>query len=117
MKRSMSTLLTTLLLTAAIVPNAMAQMPRSNPSVRSSIQSVTVPTQSTTGSTTPTTTKPDNLSEPAKNQLLPVTAINPESARPSVDSSYPAYCPFLPAGAKPGNWEYREAMEKCLHGV
>jgi hypothetical protein len=50
-----------------------------------------------------------------------VGKINSERVDPQVDSSnvdslYPAYCPPLPLGTKPGDWDYRLALQKCLYG-
>jgi len=117
MKRSISTLLTTLLFSAAIVPNAMAQMQEPSFPVSLSVGSTSSPEQPMSDVTQPAPTKTEGLSEPSKSQTSSVSANNAERAYPNGNASYPAYCPFLPAGTKPGDWEYREALEKCLHGT
>jgi hypothetical protein len=120
MKHSISTLLTTLLVSAAVVPNAMAQIQNSRSPVSFSVGSAAMPEQLATDSMKPTT-KTEVLPELPTNTMSPSNTLNSESARSSVDrssvtSSYPAYCPALPPGTKPDDWEYREALEKCLYG-
>jgi hypothetical protein len=122
MKRSISTLITTLLFSAAIVPNAMAQIQQTNSPIDSSNGSAAVSEQSVPNSIEPTSTNSQVLPEPSKRQMSNVTTSNsdrtrPNVDRPSVNDSYPAYCPMLPLGTKPGDWEYREALEKCLYGT
>ncbi len=119
MKRSISTLLTTLLLSVAIVPNAMAQMQSSNSPADSSSDSTTIPASD---SAMPTPTKTEVLPEPPNNPTPSASRNNSDESHPSVDhsssvdSSYPGYCPAIPPGATPGDWQYREALQKCIYG-
>lgn len=119
MKRSISTLLTTLLFSVAIVPNAMAQMQNSNSPADSSIDSATIPASD---SGMPAPMKTEVLSEPSNNPAPSASRINSKTSgsnvdrSTSVDSSYPGYCPAIPPGATPGDWQYREALQKCIYG-
>lgn len=122
MKRFISTLFTTLLFSSvAVVPNAMAQMPKSNFPVGLSVGSMHHPEQPAFDSTKPTSTNTEVLPQLPASSASGNSTLNSEGAhsrgdRSSVDSSYPDYCPSLPPGTKPGDWEYREALEKCLYG-
>lgn len=116
MKRALSTLLTTLLFAAAIVPNATAQMQKTTFPMGFSIGSAAIPAQPTPDATKPTVTETEVLPESPTSPALDVSKSNAEKARSSVDGSYPAYCPSLPLGTQPGDWAYREALEKCLYG-
>lgn len=119
MKRSISTLLTTLLFSVAIVPHAMAQMQSSSSPANSSTDSTTIPASD---STMPVPTKTEVLPEPSNSPTSSVSRNNSGESRPSVDhstsvdSSYPGYCPAIPPGAIPGDWQYREALQKCIYG-
>jgi len=115
MQRSISTLLTALLFSAAIVPNAMAQMDTPDPA-GSSLRSTPGSEQQPANSAKPTSTQTSDVSQPSMHQMS-LSVINTEKTRPGADATYPAYCPFLPARVKTGDWEYREALEKCLHGT
>lgn len=125
MQRAFSTLLTALLFSAAIVPSAMAQAQTSDFLVNVPGDSVAVPNstampdQPVTPSA-PAASNAEVLPEPSQNPAS-VSTIDSHRARPSVSrsslrDSYPSYCPSLPAGTKPGDWEYREALERCLYG-
>lgn len=116
MKRALSTLLTTLLFAAAIVPNATAQMQKTNVPVGLSIGSANIPEQAMSDSTKPTVTKTEALPETPTSPALDISKSNSQRSRPSVNNSYPGYCPALPAGTQPEDWEYRQALEKCLYG-
>ncbi len=113
MKHSISTLLTTLLFSVAIVPNAMAQMQQPG----FPVGSAPVPEQPASDSTQPTSIKTEVLPESPKNTTSSVSTMNSEKLHSNVDSSYPAYCPSLPPRTKPGDWEYREALYNCLYGL
>ncbi len=119
MKRSISALLTTLLFSIAIVPNAMAQLYSPNSPADSSTDSPNIPASD---STMPDSMKTEVLPEPSNSPTPSASGINSEKSRPnvdrsiSVDSSYPGYCPAIPPGATPGDWQYREALQKCLYG-
>ncbi len=120
MKRSISTLLTTLLFSVAIVPNAMAQMQNPDSPVDSSVDSMEVPASD---STMPSPPKTEVLPKPSNHPAPFASTINSEKADPtvdrstSVDNSYPGYCPLsIPPGAQPGDFQYREALQRCLYG-
>ncbi len=119
MKRSISTLLTTLLFSVAIVPNAMAQVQSPSSPADSSSDSTNIPASD---STVPTPMRTEVLSEPSDSPTPAASRINSEKSRSnvdrstSIDSSYPGYCPAIPPGAKPDDWQYREALQKCIYG-
>lgn len=121
MKRSISTLLTTLLFSAAMMPNAMAQTQAPGFPTGSSIGAMDPPEQPMSNAPKPTSPKTEVLPAPSASPAPAVSTLNSEKSRPSVDrpsvdSSYPAYC-SLPPGAQPDDWQYREALQRCLFGT
>lgn len=120
MKRTLSTLITSLLFSGAMMPNAIAQMHKSGSPISVSIIAAVPPEQTMSNSTRPSPTV-EVVPEPSKGQMPSITTVKPEEShssvdRSNVDNSYPAYCSPLPPGTKPGDWEYRAAIEKCLYG-
>ncbi|XGV94323.1 MAG: hypothetical protein ACAF41_00635 (plasmid) [Leptolyngbya sp. BL-A-14] len=121
MNRSLATLLTTLLLTAALMPKALAHGQQLGSPMSLASSSANIPDQAAVDPTQPTATKTDALPEAPTNAMPNSNAIRAERSRltvdqPSVDGAYPGYCPALPIGTQPGDWDYREALEKCLYG-
>lgn len=121
MKRTLSTLLSTLLFSAVMVPNAKAQMQKSGFPAVFAISAAAIADQAAVNDTTPTATKTDLLPAAPTSPALNSNAISSDRSRPSVDRSsvdgaYPGYCPALPPGTQPGDWSYREALERCLYG-
>jgi hypothetical protein len=117
MNRSISSLFTALLFSAAIMPNAMAQMqPRSPENLLNN--SANSSEQSASDLTNPFSSATEALPEPAKSPA-PVSTISAETAHGmsyrSMSHSHLTYC-SIPPRAKPGDWDYREAMYNCLHG-
>lgn len=65
----------------------------------------------------PQSSSSEPSSEQSKNTSPIVDDTNINTPGSSVDnSSYPAYCPALPPGVKPGDFEYNEALYKCKYG-
>lgn len=121
MKRTLSTLLTTLLFSAVMVPNAKAQIQKPGFPISFAIGSAAIADPAVVDETMPTATKTDVLPATSTNPAPNRNAIRAERSSskvdfPSVNSSYPGYCPALPIGTQPGDWDYREALEKCLYG-
>ena len=116
MKRALSTLLTTLLFSASLMPNAKAQMQASGFPAAFAIGSAAIADQAMDDTNQPTAAKTDVLPAAPTNPAPNSNAISSDRSRPSVDSAYPGYCPALPIGTKPGDWDYREALERCLYG-
>lgn len=121
MKRTLSTLLTTLLFSAVLVPNAKAQIQKPGFPAVFAIGSTAIADQAAVDETMPTATKTDVLPAAPTSPAPDRNAIRAERSRPSVDRSsvdgaYPGYCPALPIGTQPGDWDYREALEQCLYG-
>ena len=108
MPRSISTVFITLFLAATIVPAATAQMEKPGVPMDASPGAAAIATQPASDSTNQAPTKTDMLPEHSQSTMPIVNS--------SADRTYPDYCPSLPPGTKPGDWEYREALERCLYG-
>jgi hypothetical protein len=122
MKRALAILLTSLLFSAALTPHAMAQKQKTSIPLGLALSSASIPKQAAADTTQPTDTKSDIVPEAPTSPTPNVSPVNSERSRPKVDrpkvdDSYPAYCPPLPRGTIPGDWDYREALEKCLYGT
>ncbi len=63
--------------------------------------------------------QPSAVAEPA---IQPGTKMSSSKITPDIvqtesrDNGYPAYCTSLPAGVKPGDFAFREALELCKYG-
>jgi hypothetical protein len=114
---SISTLFTALLFSAAIMPNAMAQMYPAGQAEGSSSGSANIPEQSASDATKPTSTQV--LPELPKSPAADVSSINSQRSRrvsrPKPSDSQSTFCSFPPR-AEPGDWDYREALYQCMHG-
>jgi hypothetical protein len=119
MHRSISTLFTAVLFSAAMMPDAMAQMQSRSPENLSNNSANTFeqPASDSANLSVPGT---GALPEPTQNSASTGntgnTAKSPGIAYPRMSYSHLTYC-SIPPRAEPGDWDYREAMYICLHGI
>lgn len=70
-------------------------------------------TRSTPMNTRVSLSQPDDWSMPMQSEPMQPQLTQPDA---KTEEIYPAYCPPLPGNLEPGDFGFREALERCKYG-